>query len=136
MPKKKGLNQGNSSKYVDGHEQTFGEKPTGVRGRYVWDKEQEKLVRAEEYTPPEGKLHVQEDIKPFKSPIDGTIINSRSDLRRHNKQHGVTDSRDYSKEHYEKKAKEIVQRRECSHPDDKKSRIESLIQATEGKVRW
>lgn len=39
---------------------------------------------------------VQGDIEPFISPITGKTITSRSLLRDHNREHGVTDSRDYS----------------------------------------
>ena len=39
---------------------------------------------------------VQGDIEPFISPIDKRVISSRSHLRAHNAEHGVTDSRDYS----------------------------------------
>jgi hypothetical protein len=35
-------------------------------------------------------------IDSFKSPIDGTIINTRSQLAAHHKEHGTTDSRDYA----------------------------------------
>ena len=39
---------------------------------------------------------IQGDIEPFVSPISGKTITSRSLLRDHNREHGVTDSRDYS----------------------------------------
>jgi hypothetical protein len=40
-------------------------------------------------SPPKEKLHyVQDDIKPYKSMADGSIISSRSQHRRHLKRHG------------------------------------------------
>lgn len=53
-----------------------------------------------------ASAQVQNSIQPFKSPIDGSIITCRSQLKEHNKRHGVTDSRDYSPEYYAKKAVE------------------------------
>jgi hypothetical protein len=43
-------------------------------------------------------ISIQGDLDPFVSPIDGRVISSRSHLRAHNSEHGVTDSRDYSQE--------------------------------------
>lgn len=35
------------------------------------------------------ELQIIKDIEPFKSPIDGSIISSRSQIRDHEKKHGV-----------------------------------------------
>lgn len=40
---------------------------------------------------------VMGDIEPFVSTVDGSIITSRSHLREHMKQHGVTNAADYNK---------------------------------------
>ena len=45
-------------------------------------------------------------LTPFRSPITGEEITSRAQLRRHNREHGVTNSADYSPAWYERKAKE------------------------------
>jgi len=37
----------------------------------------------------EPAFHVMGDIQPFRSPIDGTVITSRSQLREHEQRHGV-----------------------------------------------
>ena len=56
-----------------------------------------KLIPKEEWNGQRtGGVNIQGDIDPFISPIDGRTISSRSHLRAHNAQHGVTDSRDYS----------------------------------------
>lgn len=36
------------------------------------------------------------DIEPFVSPVDGTVISSRSHLREHMRQHGLAHTADYS----------------------------------------
>ncbi len=37
------------------------------------------------------------DIEPFISPVDGSVISSRSVLREHMRQHGLAHTEDYSK---------------------------------------
>lgn len=74
---------------------------------YVQDKETGKFV--EKNSLQAGSLtaaiHTMEE---FISPIDQSVIRTPSDLARHNKQHGVTDFRDYSPEFLERKQKERV----------------------------
>lgn len=36
-------------------------------------------------------IAVMRDLEPFVSPVDGTVIGSRTDRRAHNKRHGVID---------------------------------------------
>ena len=71
-----------------------------TRQTWVQDPITGKLIPKAEYQRGEHKHEhsVQGDIEPFVSPIDGRTITSRSHLRAHNAQHGVTDSRDYSSE--------------------------------------
>ena len=49
---------------------------------------------------------VMKPLKDFKSPIDGQVISSRSQLAQHNKKHGVTNSADYNGGYIERKANE------------------------------
>lgn len=42
-------------------------------------------------------LQIMNDIEPFVSTIDGSVITSRSHLREHMRQHGVTNAADYNK---------------------------------------
>lgn len=49
---------------------------------------------------------VQGDLQSFVSPIDGREISDRSQLRAHNKEHGVTNSADYSHDYMMGKAKQ------------------------------
>lgn len=55
------------------------------------------LILKEEYhATDEGGLYIHGDIETFESPIDKSIISDRGQLRKHMKEHGVTNSSDYS----------------------------------------
>ena len=69
------------------------------------------------------------DIEPFVSPVDGKIINSRPQLRAHNKFHDVTNYADFSPEYIQKKVQERQQRLHGQTPQDKQDRIEHLKRA-------
>jgi hypothetical protein len=70
-----------------------------TRRSWVQDPVTGKLIPKEEWHGQRsGGISIQGDLEPFVSPIDGRVISSRSHLRSHNSQHGVTDSRDYSQE--------------------------------------
>ena len=47
---------------------------------------------------------VMKPLEDFKSPIDGSIISSRGQLKAHNERHGVTNSSDYSEGYVAKRA--------------------------------
>lgn len=57
--------------------------------KYVWHKGD--WVPAEQYRRPMPAFQVMGDIEPFISPIDGSIVGSRSTYRQHMKHHGVID---------------------------------------------
>jgi len=68
-----------------------------TRRSWVQDPVTGKLIPKEEWNGRRpAEVTIQADIDPFISPIDGRTISSRSHLRAHNAEHGVTDSRDYS----------------------------------------
>lgn len=57
-----------------------------------------KLIPADEYVRP--SLHeIHDDIEPFVSPVDGSLIGSRSALREHNRRHGVVSQAEYGGTH-------------------------------------
>lgn len=63
-----------------------------------------KLVPKEKAHQYDSKgLLIMPDIQPFQSPITGEEITGRTHLRRHMKEHGVTNSADYSPEYFKKK---------------------------------
>ena len=61
------------------------------------------------------------DIESFISPVDGTIISDRKQLREHNKRNGVVSADEFSPEFYARKAKERADFYEGKH-----SRAETL----------
>lgn len=66
-----------------------------------------ELIPRDEYVrPSNGSAYVQGDIESFVSPITQELISDRGQLRRHNKEHGVTNMADYSSEYIAKKSKE------------------------------
>lgn len=73
------------------------------------------------------------DIKPYRSPITGEPITSRPKERAHMAEHGVTHTRDYTEQYFEKKQKERIQALNCSTPADRAERIEYLKHALERK---
>lgn len=71
--------------------------------------------------------NICKDIEPFKSPIDGTIVNTRAQLMAHNQRHGVTNDLDSLKEktrlHLEN------QQGHGKSAASKKERINALVEA-------
>ena len=68
-------------------------------------------------------------LKPFISPITGEEITCREQLRRHNREHGVTQSADYSPEWMERKAKESHDAATGNTPEARRERIEAIKHA-------
>ncbi len=63
-------------------------------GRWVWDKDENRLVPADEFYTKQaaGKSQAaffMADISEFVSPIDYSVISSRSALREHERKHNV-----------------------------------------------
>ena len=48
------------------------------------------------------------DIEPFISPVDGRLVTGRAALRVHNREHGVTNSADYSPEYFKQRTEERI----------------------------
>lgn len=74
---------------------------------------------------------VRGDIPDFVSPIDGSRIGSRSDLRRHTKRYGVVPVSEVCPKEMARKAEQRRQMREGVHPSQKAARIEALRGAFE-----
>lgn len=85
------------------------------RKRWIQDPNTGELVPENEYIPRHKALDtsalIMPDIDAFVSTVDGTIIHSRSNLREHNKKHGVTNISDF-KETWAKAAKDRAAYRE------------------------
>ena len=78
--------------------------------RYRQDNKTHKLIPIDEWN---EEVHgrnrsaaVHGDLESFVSPVDGSVISDRAQLREHNRKHKVTNSSDFSPEFYEKAAKE------------------------------
>jgi hypothetical protein len=94
-----------SDNYAQNFKNIFGDKPP-ESGAFVQNK-QGKLVPRETYVPDSVNAPmVMKPLKDFKSPIDGQVITSRSQLAQHNRKHGVTNSADYNGGYIERKANE------------------------------
>lgn len=66
-----------------------------------------KLIPKSEYVRAyRSNVYIQKSFEPFTSPIDGSVISDRAQLRAHNKKHSVTDMRDYGPEWFARKKKE------------------------------
>ena len=93
---------------------------------YVQDKNTGKFVLKGTETESVAGYSIMPDIEPFISPITKKVITSRSQLRRHNKQHGVTDSRDYSEATLLKNSLDRVARMRGTTPEAKRERQELI----------
>ena len=101
-----------------------------ARQTWVQDPETGKLIPKEEYRRGTDHSHyVQGDIDSFVSPIDGRVISDRSHLRRHNKEHGVTDKRDYSEEFMQKRSARRVAEAKGQTPQARRERRELIQEA-------
>lgn len=103
---------------------------------YVFCKTKKKMVEKgteqnHVYDSPRGHMVIG-PMKPFVSPITGEEITSRPQLAAHNKQHGVTNSADYSREWYQSKEK---QRQRELNGDTKRQRKERIADLQEAMRR-
>lgn len=66
-----------------------------------------ELIPRDEYVRPKEASHfIHNDLQPFVSPIDGSVISDRRQYRNHCDKHGVRPAAEFPPEHYAKKAKE------------------------------
>lgn len=98
-----------------------------ARQTWVQDPLSGKLIPKEEYRRGADYGHyIQGDIDSFVSPIDGSVISDRAQLRRHNAQHGVTDKRDYSEQFVQDRAKRRVAEAKGQTPQARTERLEII----------
>ena len=80
--------------------------------------------------PPENlTARIQEDIAPFVSPVDGSVITGRKALSEHNKRHGVTNIRDYGDQYFERRQKELSNNTLGNTREAKRDRVEAIKKA-------
>ena len=101
-----------------------------TRRTWVQDPKTGKLIPKEEYRREvDHSAYIQGDIASFVSPIDGRVISDRSHLRRHNAEHGVTNSQDYSSAFLLDRSKKRVTAMNGRTKEDKAERISALRRA-------
>ena len=105
-----------------------------MRKTYVLDPETRELVEKKHYYQTQG-AYIQGDMEPIISPIDGSVITSRSKFRSHNAKHGVVPYEEFGDAFFERKARERQSRLEGVTPQQKRERIEALKYAFEKHSR-
>ena len=105
--------------------------------RYIQDPKTNKLVPADEYYAQKqvSSAAVVNDIEPFVSPIDGSVIGSRTDLRNHNARHGVIQQLEYgdthSREAEKRRHDHYLGRRSTEESFRRKQQIHEIINRME-----
>jgi len=91
-----------------------------ARRTWVQDPDTGKLIPKAEYRRGKDYQHyVQGDIEAFVSVIDGSVIDDRGKLRRHNAKHGVTHTEDYSPEFMRRRRESIHRAQERESKADR-----------------
>ena len=91
-----------------------------------------KLIPKDEYVRPDTRqAYIQGPLDPFVSPVDGRVIGDRKHLRDHNKEHGVTNSADYSQEFMLKRSGDRIDRMGGQTKEDKANRIDIIARQLE-----
>lgn len=98
--------------YRAGHDRTFGERQPGQRGRWIWDAEAGRLVRAEDYRPPAVKCGtgiIADRVHEGTVFDDGERVRdlgSRAKRRAFLRETGLAEASDYSAQYRETAAKQ------------------------------
>ena len=66
-------------------------------------------------------IAIHGDIEPFVSPIDGSVISDRKQLREHNRKHNVVNANEFSAEFYREQAQ-----KRADYFEGRRSKEESL----------
>lgn len=72
-------------------------------------------------------------LKPFISPITGEEITNREQLRKHNRDHGVTNSADYSPEYMQNRQQQILRDQEREAHADRVRTIKRAMEQSYGR---
>lgn len=100
------VSQAQTKEFDEGYERVFGKGRKPVRGRWVWDEAQQKLVSADEYVPPARALDAPVMSGRFyenTKTTDGVDIGSRSKHQAYMRERGLAPASDYSPSWYEKR---------------------------------
>ena len=94
------VSQARTKEFEEGYDRLFGPEHKAQRGKWIWDEAQQKLVRAEDYRPPERALDAPILAGRFyenTAATDGTDIGSRRKHREYMKAHNLTTYDDFAK---------------------------------------
>jgi hypothetical protein len=98
--------------------------------RYNPESKEMELVYDSEGVP-DAMHYVRGDIEPFVSPINGAVIGSRSEYRKHTKRYGVIPQAELCPKEMARKAEERRQMNAGVHPSQKAARLEAIKGAFE-----
>jgi hypothetical protein len=91
----------------------------------TWRQTKEGMVEVIREAPSASSTpSIHGDIEPFKSPIDGTIVNTRAQLTAHNTRHGVSNDLDSLRAQTQK----YLASRGQEQKNSKQERINTLIE--------
>lgn len=94
-----------SKSYEDNFDKIFGTKEERkVRHAKEAAEEAANFVKLEKA---HKSAYINGAFTPFKSPVDGSIVSTRCQLKAHNKKHGVTDMRDYGGDWFKQRGEEM-----------------------------
>lgn len=102
------VSQASTDEYRANHDRALGEKPSGVRGRWIWDEARKELVRAEDYRPPPRAVDapiIADRIHEGTYFDDGERvrdIGSRRKRREFLRETGLAEASDYSSDYRSK----------------------------------
>jgi len=81
-----------------------------------------------------GSFQIMPDIEPFVSPVDGSVVSSRSALRRHNKRNNVVNTAEFDGVAEAKRAERQAVA-EGRHEPTKRERARDIADVVYGRVR-
>jgi hypothetical protein len=96
--------QAATDEFREAHDRIWGDKPV-QRGRWIWDEQAQRLVRAEDYVPPSLAVDAPVMVDRFYEntrATDGTDIGSRRKHRQYMKDRGLAPADDFSPGYYAK----------------------------------
>lgn len=108
--------------YRENHERTFGERKPGQRGRWIWDTEQQKMVRADEYVPPSHAIDgliITDRWYEGAQTLSGIDIGSRRKRQEYMRANGLADANDVSQSYLDRQ-------RADQNRDEKRARRQTV----------
>lgn len=114
------VSQARTKEFDEGYDRVFGPDRKPVRGKWVWDEAQQKLVSAEDYVPPEHATNAPILAGRFyenTAATDGTDIGSRTKHREYKRARGLADASDFSPGWYAKIKKDRERESKASRRD-------------------